>query len=63
MEAIATASVKRKLEAKRERRRKANKSCTVCGTKLSIYGEGNTCSLHTNPRRLASTLDEIKRLK
>lgn len=61
--AINAATIKRKRDAKRERRRKASKTCTVCGTRLSMYGEGNTCSLHVNPIPIGNILNEIKRMK
>lgn len=61
IQAIEVATNRRKREAKVARRRKANRVCSVCGIKLSIYGEGTTCSLHVNPKQLVAVLEQIKR--
>lgn len=62
MLAAAESTRKRRDEERRERRRKANKCCIVCGARLSIYGEGSTCSACLNPKPLKSILGQLKRL-
>lgn len=61
MAANEEAAKKRREEARRERRRVAKKRCIVCGAQLSMYGYGNTCAQHTNPKPLSDTIREIRR--
>jgi hypothetical protein len=62
MMAAEESTHKRREEERRERRRKANKCCIVCGAKLSIYGEGPTCSNCLNPRPIKNVLSQLKKL-
>jgi hypothetical protein len=56
---------RRSVEENRRRRRiqnrkLASKKCIVCGTILSIYGVGNTCDAHTDPKVLRKILKDIR---
>jgi hypothetical protein len=51
----------RKESIRRQRRKASAKKCVVCGAKLSMYGIGNTCSVHINPKLLSATISQIKR--
>jgi len=51
----------RREHARRLRRKAAKRKCVVCGTVLSMYGVGNTCSMHTNPNSLSDILKEIRK--
>ena len=56
------ATERRKEEARRKRRKNADRSCIVCGAKLSMYGHGNTCAAHINPKPMSDIIRQIKGL-
>jgi hypothetical protein len=59
-QATKEAAIARKEERRRLRRKKASKNCIVCGAKLSMYGYGNTCDIHSNPKSLSPLLKKIR---
>ena len=60
MAANADAAAERREAARRERRRIADRRCVVCDAKLSMYGHGNTCAAHVNPKPLLTLLKHVK---
>lgn len=61
IDANIEASNRRREEARRARRRAAEKRCVVCGAQLSMYGYGNTCASHINPKPLSDILKQIRK--
>lgn len=61
MAANEEAAARRREAARRERRKAAEKTCVVCGAKLSMYGHGNTCAAHIPPKPLSDILKQIRR--
>jgi hypothetical protein len=55
------ATNRRREEARRARRKAADKRCVVCGAQLSMYGYGNTCAAHINPKPLSDVLKQIRK--
>lgn len=61
IDAVAEATTLRKERARRARRKAAAPRCVVCGSALSMYGTGDTCTVHTHPLILSGILKEIRK--
>lgn len=59
--AQAEAAARRREDARRARRKAAEKRCVVCGAQLSMYGYGNTCAQHTDPKPLSNIIKQIRK--
>lgn len=59
---IQDSEQRRKRQAQLERRRTSGKRCTVCGAVLSMYGEGETCSVCTSPKTLNNALKQLNKM-
>lgn len=61
MAANEEAAKKRRESARRARRKAAKKHCVVCNAELSMYGYGNTCAQHADPKPLSDVIKQIRR--